>query len=636
MLTIGFVVVAHSTTTEFRRYGQQREIAERLLSFSQDDTYSVSLMGRLYYRGDQLQPLRGRVDERTFQRCRQSDAELAQAIYKVDGIEGLCRLEGDFALACHDRTANRLVALRDPLGAYPLFWVQQGETTALSTSIRPLVDLLPSVVFDEEYIVDYLTFPTDVFSELPLEHTAYQGVQRLLPGCLLEADLAAGDIICRPYWDWRKKTAQVAVRSVDEAGELVRGCLRAAVGERLSRQAGSGCHFSGGFDSTGVALLAAELAAKNGKPLHALSLVYQRDPILALEQEYIQCALERSAEIIHHVIPADDLLDFADHQRVPLLDEPSPLLGARFKLYESLAQTAANAGVDIVMTGDGADHLFGQLPHSVIADFVSKGQVRQALQLVRLYSHFSSQSPWRIAGDALSLLLPPRLRDGIGPFFKGGRTDFADLTERTIPPWFTNKFIQRERLRERILDRQSSFSWGGVITADDISSAAGDWNNWYIGLPNGVVVCRPYWDTRLVTLAAGLPQRLQVEPGRMKPILAAALHDVLPEKILTRTGKANFNMLNGGLAHNRNALEQMIRQAPIDGEIIDRSVLIDSLEKAGMGVYKQAIAVGRLRLALSYLMWASSRRHWMERSIPSVEFQTLNGPQPVYRRRADA
>jgi len=133
--------------------------------------------------------------------------------------------------------------------------------------------------------------------------------------------------------------------------------------------------------------------------------------------------LEKSAEIIHHVIPADDLLDFADHQRVPLLDEPSPLLGARFKLYESLAQTAANAGVDTVMTGDGADHLFGQLPHTVIADLMSRGQVRQALQLVSQYSHFSSQSPWRIFGDALSLLLPPRLRDGIRPFLKGGRTD---------------------------------------------------------------------------------------------------------------------------------------------------------------------------------------------------------------------
>ena len=391
MLTTGFIFVVHSNSIEIRPYSQQRELAGRLLSFAQDDRHSLLLMGQLYYRGDQLQLLRGRVAERTFNRCRESDAALAQALYKIGGVEWLCHLEGDFALACHDRTANRMVALRDPLGAYPLFWVHRGETVALSTSIRPLLDLLPCVQFDTGYIVDYLAFPTDALSELPLKHTAYEGVERLLPGWLLEADLPTRHVVCRPYWNWREQTAEVAVGSVEEAGELVRERLEAAVQERLSRQAHTGCHFSGGFDSTGVALLAGRLTAQSGKPLHALSLVYQRDPILARETEYIQCALERNAEIIHHVIPADDLLDFVDHQRMPVLDEPSPPLGAQFKRIEVLAQTAANAGVDTIMRGDGADHLFARPPHCFIADLLSEGRVRQAFELATQYGRFSSQ-----------------------------------------------------------------------------------------------------------------------------------------------------------------------------------------------------------------------------------------------------
>jgi asparagine synthase (glutamine-hydrolysing) len=628
MLTTGFTFVAHSTTVEIRPYAQQRELAGRLLSFAQDDLHNLLLMGRLYYRGDQLQLLRGLVDDRTFDQCRQSDATLAQALYKIGGIEQLCRLEGDFVLACHDRTANRLVALRDPLGAYPLFWVHHGETIALSTSIRPLLDLLACVEFDIEYMVDYLAFPTDAFSELPLQHTAYDGVQRLLPGWLLAADLSTRHVACRPYWNWREQSAGVAVGSVEEAGELVRERLEAAVRERLSRHADTGCHFSGGFDSTGVALLAGQLAAKNGKPLHALSLVYQRDPMLAQESEYIQCALEGSAGIIHHVIPADDLLDFVDHQRMPLLDEPSPPLGAQFKRIEALAQTAANAGVDTLMRGDGADHLFAPPAHSFIADLLNKGRVRQALKLATEHSRFSSQSPWRISIDALKLLLPLSVRDGISPLLKGGRKNFEDLSERTIPPWFTDEFIRRHRLRRRILDRQSSFSRSGVITAQDIALAAGDWDNWHIGLPNGVVVCRPYWDTRLVKLALGLPKGLHAKPGQMKPVLAAALHDVLPEKILTRSGKAHFDILHSGLARNQNSLEEIIRHAPIQEGIINRSVLIDSLAKAGMGIYKEAISVGRLRLALSYLMWASTRDDWMRRPVPTIDFCDPDGAPP--------
>jgi asparagine synthase (glutamine-hydrolysing) len=627
MLTTGFTLVAHPTSIEFRPYTEHREVAERLLSFAQDDLHSLLLMGRLYYREDQLQLLRGRVGERTFDHCRESDAALAHALYRVGGIEGLCRLEGDFALASHDRRTNRLVALRDPLGGYPLFWIHQNETIAMSTSIRPLVELLPRIEPDAEYMVEYLAFPTDVFSELPLQQTAYHGVQRLLPGWFMDANLSTQQVVCRPYWDWREKMAELSVGSVEEAGELVRELLEAAVRERLSRKAHTGCHFSGGFDSTGVALLAARLTAKNGKPLHALSLVYQRDPILAQEEEYIQCALEGCAGIIHHVIPADDLLDFVDHQRIPALDEPSPLLGARFKLNEVLVQTAANAGVDTVMTGDGADHLFVQLPHSSIADLLSKGRARQALRLASQHSNFSSQSPWRICVEALKLLLPLSVRDGFGPLLRGGRTDFEDLSERTIPPWFADEFIRRHRLRRRILDRQPLFSRSGAMTAEHIALVVGDWNNWYIGLPNGVVVRRPYWDSRLVRLGLGLPKWLHAKPGRMKPVLAAALHDVLPEKIVTRSRKATLDILISGLARNQNSLEEIIRHAPIHGGIINRSVLIDSLEKAGLGIYKDAISVGRLRLALSYLMWASGREDWMKRPVPTGEPQDLGGPR---------
>ena len=221
--------------------------------------------------------------------------------------------------------------------------------------------------------------------------------------------------------------------------------------------------------------------------------------------------------------------------------------------------------------------------------------------------------------------MPLSMRDGIRPLLNGGRTNFENLSERTISPWFTEEFIRRHRLRKRILDRQSSYPRSGVITADDIALSAGDWDNWYIGLPNGIVVCRPYWDPRVVKLGLGIPKWLHAKPGRMKPVLAAALHDVLPEKIVNRTGKAHFDILHSGLTRNQNSLGEIIRQAPIPEGIINRSVLIDSLEKAGMGVYNAAISVGRLRLALSYLIWASTRDEYMKRTIPSIKIQDL-GP----------
>jgi len=79
MLTTGFTLVAGPTVVEFEPYGDQTKVAARLLSFAHDESVSVMLMGRVYYREEQLLRLRGRLDERTFDRCRTSHAALAQA-----------------------------------------------------------------------------------------------------------------------------------------------------------------------------------------------------------------------------------------------------------------------------------------------------------------------------------------------------------------------------------------------------------------------------------------------------------------------------------------------------------------------------------------------------------------------------
>jgi asparagine synthase (glutamine-hydrolysing) len=315
MLSTGFTIVARPHSVEFRPYTQQQRRAPRLLSAAQDDLQTVLMIGRLHYREDTLQRVRSRLAERTRVQGRANDAVLAQACYRVEGIEGLCRLEGDFVLACYDRSTHRLVTLRDPMGNYPLFWVQQGETIAVSTSIRPLADLVPDLELDAEYTADYLVFPYEFCAELPLQHTAYHGVQRLLPGWLWEANLSTQHVACRPYWQWRDKIVPVAVNSVEDDGPLVRERLEAAVRERLSRHAYTASHFSGGFDSTGVALLASRLSVA---PVHALSLVYESRSRLAGETEYIQVALESSTAIVSHPVPADDLLDYDAYERLPL------------------------------------------------------------------------------------------------------------------------------------------------------------------------------------------------------------------------------------------------------------------------------------------------------------------------------
>lgn len=618
MLSTGFTIVARPDSVEFRPYTQQRDHALRLLSAVQDDLQTVLVMGRLHYREDRLQRVRSRVDEWTWDQCRTNDAALARACYRIDGVDGLCRLEGDFVLACCDWTSRRLLILRDPMGNYPLFWVQQGDTIGVSTSIRPLTDLMRDVELDTEYAADFLAFPYEFCAELPVQHTVCRGVRRLLAGWLWDGNLSTRHVTCRPYWQWRDKIVPVAVNSVEEAGALVRERLEGAVRERLSRQAHTASHFSGGFDSTGVALLASRLSAR---PVHALSLVYRSEARLAGEDEFIRAALDSAATIVPHSIPADDLLDYDAYERQPFLDEPS-VLGVRWNTFSVLARTAAEAGADIVMSGDGADHLFAHAPHSFVTELLGEGRIREAWQMANRCSYAYSQSAPRIMSEALKPFVPRRVRDGVGPFVRRGRTSFEALTERTIPPWFTEDFIRRHDLRRRILAWQYPLSRSGFITADALAFNAGDWLNWYAGMPHGVTMSRPYFDPRLLALGLALPRRLHAQPGRMKPVLAAALHDVLPGKIVTRSRKVHFGIFMNGMTRKQRVLEAIIQDAPIAEGILHRQVLGDALAKTALGIYDQ-MGVGRLRIALSYLMWLSRREAWRRLPVPEIALEEV-------------
>jgi DNA invertase Pin-like site-specific DNA recombinase len=56
----------------------------------------------------------------------------------------------------------------------------------------------------------------------------------------------------------------------------------------------------------------------------------------------------------------------------------------------------------------------------------------------------------------------------------------------------------------------------------------------------------------------------------MKPVLAAALHDVLPEKIVMRSRKVHFGIFMNGMMRQQDALEAIIQEAPSPEGILHR------------------------------------------------------------------
>src|ERR1700732_4801843 len=290
----GFSVLVGDSDAEFKIYAPLQNDCSPFDVFRSHD-YSAILWGRLYYVDDALSRLKVR-DPRQSWDGRAPNAALATETYRFLGVEGLTKLEGDYALVIWDVKRRTLIAIRDPLGGYPLFWTKRDAIFGIGTTLRPLRALSSSSGIDREYVADYLMAPGPVYEELHTENSVYEGIQRVPSGCWLGRDFVRGETTIRRYWDWLAHTPHIEEQRLTEMSEIFCEALGRSVAERaLGKKM---CHLSGGFDSTAVTLLARSKAVdKDQRPeVHTISLIYNDFSNLRHERSYIDSVLKLHPE----------------------------------------------------------------------------------------------------------------------------------------------------------------------------------------------------------------------------------------------------------------------------------------------------------------------------------------------------
>jgi asparagine synthase (glutamine-hydrolysing) len=620
-MNIGFTVFARQAEAEFQVRDHGKQDRPPLVTQAAAAGVRAVLMGRLYYRAElQVGPdLAGLVPGN---RDEENDAALALAVYLQRGLEGLERLEGDFALMIFDEGARRLVIMRDPMGGYPIFYTTpRNGAVAVGTRMGPLLEAQAARTLNQEYLADYLVSPGYTPEDAPDSRTAYQDVQRVLSGCIVVIHLTSGKVEQRRYWDWLQRRVDPGTDDVSELGELFLDRLRTAVRERMRGRVAA--HVSGGMDSTAIALIARDCL--NGRePLHGLSLVYDRLPYLALERPYVESALGQSG-IAPHRINGDEVLDFDGCVTAPAHDEPCPGLMRLSAADQAVTAAAAQAGAATIMTGLGADDIFGQQPF----------HLTELLRGGRLWAAWSEASRWARARSCnvwdmfkpygLDNLLPAWTRMGVGNWWRGGYARWGHNTEWTIAPWIRYDFARRMGLRERSLAnlRQTYYACRPVRLSTSLSSIGmyqDTFSRLHLAAPHGIVLTHPFLDPRVFGLGLGALTRARPEPGGQKPVLAAAMRDILPECILNRPSKGHFNEAYFmGLSRNLPRLEALVEQAPVDDlGFLDKGSLLDCLQRAALGNAGDAGALMHLNATLSLLLWLTQQRHGPSIAAPQI------------------
>ena len=624
MTVVGFKVKYDPTTgLKFASAAPANNAQSRLLSIAKSDDLLVLLLGRLYYQDDLRSKCRQWLDPKD-PGC--ADAALALAAYRAGVIE---KLEGDFAVVIWDARKQLFIALRDPLGGFPLFWGINQESVSVSTSLTALAKSLPKSSLNRDYLAEYLAFPS-YRDEIGSEICAYNGVQRVLPGTSVTICVSSKKVDSNNFWKWSDRI--VAPKESDLLGASIqfKEVLQASVRERLVGRTIS--HLSGGMDSTTIALLGRDLVCSGfgERPLHTISLIYSRLPGLAQETSYVEEVLQNETEIAAHRLIADNILNFDGIETAPRHEEPYPGLWS-LEVDRAIFDIASKNEIVTVLTGRGADYLLENTPYN-IANFLRRGDIRRALLEAKAWRPDGFRDQWNIL--RAYGLAPLATRWRIAEYWRKMRLSHSqhlrDQKHWSLPPWILSSFNARYGMVQRSHSgtRQAFMHSENVDLSTCIQAVrnlAGEAVKWSAALPLGIHSAHPFLDPRLIALALGIKQTVRLPAQQPKPVLVEAMRNRLPKRILDRKNKWHFDETYYlGLSRNRSSLERMIADAPIENlEIFDKKILSQTLQEICIGGVN-ATHLLRFDASISLIKWLTMHEIWLRESTALDREELVN------------
>lgn len=279
-----------------------------------------------------------------------SDGEVICYLYEHHGYELFERLDGMFAAALWVAPEQKLILARDLPGEKPLYYAEPSPGEIVFASEIAALKQFPGLdlSIDRQAVWDYPTFLW-----IPEPATVYRGIKALPPGHILS--VSHDGIQIRPY---RNRFNLQPIDTGDDNVVLeTRRVVEAAVKSRLLSDVPVGSFLSGGLDSS----IVATIAARELDSLDTFSVGFENvlDPYHGHADE--SAAAAATASIIrsrHHTVRVTarafraELETFCRHG-----DQPFAVSSGLGIL--AVAKAAHDAGIKVLLSGDGADEAFG-------------------------------------------------------------------------------------------------------------------------------------------------------------------------------------------------------------------------------------------------------------------------------------
>jgi len=463
-----------------------------------------------------------------------SDSEVLVKLFARYGTDCFARLNGIFAAAFWDRSAETLWLVRDPMGVKPLYFAQLEGSLVFASEIKALLRsgwitprLNPRAVM---FHLGYLWSPG--------EATIVQGVRKLLPGHALE--FRRGQIT--KEWCYR----DLAFRPDHSLTDPVVAASKVAetVGEAVRRQMVAdvplGAFLSGGLDSSAVVAFATrELGAASRLQCFSIEVTDESTSAegFADDLPYAKRVAKHLDVDLHVVRVGSEMMDRLP-EMIYLLDEPTPDPAALNALF--ISELARAQGIKVLLSGAGGDDIFsGYRRHFALsqehwwADWLQP--MRQGLatlagslpvssplgrRIAKAFQHAGQDREHRLAGyffwlnsfDVLRLLTPE---------FR------SDLDEEALyAPLLAT--LARLPVETEPLNRMLYLECKHFLADHNLNYTD------KMGMAAGVEVRVPLLDLELVQLAGSLPTNMKQRGTEGKWIFKKAMEPYLPRDVIYR------------------------------------------------------------------------------------------------------
>jgi asparagine synthase (glutamine-hydrolysing) len=276
-----------------------------------------------------------------------SDVETILPLYLEHGPDAVAQLDGMFGLAIWDNRTRTLLLARDRAGEKPLFYARVHGEVVFASELQCLLrhpDVsreLDPVAMDDYLALGYVSEPRTPFAAI-----------RRVPAGTYMLFRESGDETVR-YWDPSSFTPQRI--SPREAVLETQRLIEHAVAKQVMADVPVGVFISGGLDSSILATLASKAIGVD--KVHTFSAQFAEE---SFDESGDAAVLARQMRTRHVPVRTDEqtLLD-ALHNVTRRVAEP---LADAAILPTFLLARAAREHVKVVLSGEGADELFGGYP----------------------------------------------------------------------------------------------------------------------------------------------------------------------------------------------------------------------------------------------------------------------------------